>query len=150
MDFGTPSDGVTDRIDEALDADTASKTTTMQADTADDDPEPDSLEARVRLLAPGHAYWTRGSDAPSIVQAAAQAFGAEIRATRPVIKATWSTPEGVWMVGFQQCHASAPEAPTYHLSIDFHTDGNGIDLYLEGQTPDEVVEVLTALHAIRG
>lgn len=148
MDFDTPNDDVTATIDATIDAATEAKTTTAQAETAGDDPAPDSLEARIRLLTPGHTYWTRG-DAPSVVRAVAQAFGADVRTAYPICKAVWSTPKGIWMLGFQQCADSDAGAPEYHLSVDFSTDGNGIDIALEGQTPDEVVAVLASLHAIR-
>lgn len=110
------------------------------------DVEPDSLEARLRLLLPGHTYFQRDEqDVPPIISQLADRLGARIAGSvsagvSTVVKAVWSTPTGVWMV---KGHTHGEHA-TYHFMVD----GPDTEVARDGLTVDQVVDLMQAVGAI--
>lgn len=131
-----PAD-LTDRIDAEI----------ADAAAGKEDIEPGSLEARLRLLFPGHTFWQKKSGMPAPLARLVERIGAEIVGLPEVpeqLTAIWSTPTGVWMIAIQACTQTRGE--TYHLKVE----GPDTEVEREHLSADQVVEMLTAVGAISG
>jgi hypothetical protein len=129
---GVGNDDLMDRID------------TVTADTSrDDDIEPGSMEARMRMLLPGHTFFQVETGIPEPIQRLLDGIGAELEGAPKVrvLSAVWSTPSGVWMFKVQEC---ARTTDSFHMKID------GPDTEMERQhlTQDQVIDLLAAVGAI--
>lgn len=130
---GRTDDDLVNRIDAAT------------ADAQSEDVKPGSLEARLRLILPGHTFFKKGRGIPAPIQRLLDTIGGELVGATDapeVVGAIWSTPGGVWMVKTQQSKHSGNEM--YHLEVD----GPDTDLERDDLTQDQVVDLLGAVGAI--
>lgn len=131
------SDPAADDVVKKIDTLTAAGPTTSDID-------PDSLEARLRLLCPGHTFWTRKPAVPDLVAAAAHHFGRPLPDDVPVsVKGIWTFPDGAWVVTFYLCDEG--DGRLYHLDID----GPDTELHRSPITAADAVELLTSVGALR-
>lgn len=116
---------------------------------ARDDIDPQSIEARLRLRLPGHTYFRTEAAVPEPIRQLLGSTGsAQLLAqigdrvvkipTRTV--ATWSTPEGLWSVGVEECHSDGG----YHLAVN----GPDTDITRDQLSADQVMELLERLGVI--
>jgi len=123
-------DDVLDRIDAA---------TSSTGDVA-----ADSLEAKLRLVLPGHTFYKKETGIPQPIQNFLDSIGGELAGapkTRGLLAAIWTTPTGVWMVKAQECSQTEGQ---YHVIID----GPDTDLDRDHLTSRQVLDLLAAVGAI--
>ncbi len=99
-----------------------------QSDTAGD-MDPESVEAQLRQLLPGHAcfktsmHMARGQEGPAPVR---------------VAHVVWSTPTGVWQLTTYPC---IDDSSLHHIQVD----GPDTDVSRDHLTVSQVVDLLRAL-----
>jgi hypothetical protein len=123
-------DDVLDRIDAA---------TSSTGDIA-----ADSLEARLRLVLPGHTFFKKESGVPEQIQRFLASVGGELVGapkTNEMLAAIWTTPTGVWLVKALECSKAEGR---YHVVID----GPDTDLDRDDLSPQQALDLLAAVGAI--
>ncbi len=123
-------DDVLDRIDAAT--------------SGHDDIAPESLEAKLRLVLPGHTFFRKDSGLPEHLQRMAESVGGVIVGgpkVNEMLAAIWTVPTGVWMVKAQECVSTEGH---YHVVID----GPETDLNRDDLSVQQVLDLLTAVGAI--
>lgn len=104
----------------------------------------DSLEAKLRLVLPGHTFYKKESGIPAPVQRLLDSIGGELLGaskTNELLAAVWTVPTGVWLVKAQECSKAEGR---YHIIID----GPDTDLDRDDLSPQQVLDLLAAVGAI--
>jgi len=149
---GTSSTGDGDGLD-AID-DTLRQAEEATADTGVDNGdgeraggEKDPMEARLRLLLPGHTWWSTTQNLPDGLRQIADALGAEVPedvAPRSH-KALFSHPDGLWAVDFMRHDACS----NYYVKVqELGARDNGTKVVQKDISVDNTVYLLQMLGVV--
>jgi hypothetical protein len=129
----------------AADSDLMDRIDTVTADTEPADIDPDSIEARLRLVLPGHTFFTKESALPEPIQQLLKSVGGELvggQEIPDVLGVIWSTPTGMWRVKTREC-------PHHSGSYRVNIDGPDTELERGDLSIDQVLDLLGAVGAIK-